>query len=127
MSLVSDILDFSELENDTMELVEEPYNITSVINDVVNMAHVWNKEKNLEIIVDCEADIPNNLLGDSQKIYRIILNLIYRCRWCHFVCRRPQGIIRHQSYGKGERYRNRDERKKYRCTGKHIQSGRYDP
>lgn len=50
-----------------MELVEEPYNITSVINDVVNMAHVWNKEKNLEIIVDCEADIPNNLLGDSQK------------------------------------------------------------
>lgn len=76
MSLVSDILDFSELENDTMELVEEPYNITSVINDVVNMAHVWNKEKNLEIIVDCEADIPNNLLGDSQKIYRIILNLI---------------------------------------------------
>lgn len=76
MSLVSDILDFSELENDTMELVDEPYNITSVINDVVNMAHVWNKEKNLEIIVDCEADIPNNLLGDSQKIYRIILNLI---------------------------------------------------
>lgn len=76
MSLVSDILDFSELQNDTMELVEEPYNITSVINDVVNMAHVWNKEKNLEIIVDCEADIPNNLLGDSQKIYRIILNLI---------------------------------------------------
>lgn len=76
MSLVSDILDFSELENDTMELVEEPYNITSVINDVVNMAHVWNKEKNLEIIVDCEADIPNNLLGDSQKIYRMILNLI---------------------------------------------------
>jgi len=76
MSLVSDILDFSELQNDTMELTEEPYNITSIINDAVNMANAWNREKKLDIIVDCEADIPNNLLGDSQKIYRIIINLL---------------------------------------------------
>ena len=66
MSLVSDILDFSELEADTIELKFEPYNITSVINDVVNMASAWNKEKNLELIVDCEANLPNSLLGDSQ-------------------------------------------------------------
>lgn len=76
MSLVSDILDFTELQNDTMELVEEPYNITSIVNDVINMTNAWNKEKKLEFIVDCEADIPNCLLGDSQKIYRIIINLI---------------------------------------------------
>lgn len=76
MSLVSDILDFSELEADTVELKSEPYNITSVINDVVNMASAWNKEKNLELIVDCEANLPNSLLGDSHKIYRVILHLM---------------------------------------------------
>lgn len=76
MSLVSDILDFSELEADTIELKFEPYNITSVINDVVNMASAWNKEKNLELIVDCEANLPNSLLGDSHKIYRVILHLM---------------------------------------------------
>ena len=76
MSLVSDILDFSELQNDSMELVEEPYNITSVINDVVNMANAWNKEKKLELIIDCESDIPNCLMGDSQKLYRIIINIV---------------------------------------------------
>lgn len=76
MSLVSDILDFSELEADTVELKSEPYNITSVINDVVNMASAWNKERNLELIVDCEANLPNSLLGDSHKIYRVILHLM---------------------------------------------------
>ena len=50
--------------------------ITSVINDVVNMASAWNKEKNLELIVDCEANLPNSLLGDSHKIYRVILHLM---------------------------------------------------
>lgn len=76
MSLVSDILDFYELENDTMEVIYEPYNISSVLNDVVNMAFAWNKEKKLDLIVDCAADIPNSLLGDSQKLYRIILNVV---------------------------------------------------
>ena len=40
------------------------------------MASAWNKEKNLELIVDCEANLPNSLLGDSHKIYRVILHLM---------------------------------------------------
>lgn len=76
LSVVSDILDFSELEAGEMELVEEPYNITSTINDIMNMAIAKNSEKNLEIIVDCDASIPSSLLGDEQKIRRIIMNIV---------------------------------------------------
>ena len=76
LSVVSDILDFSELEAGEMELVEEPYNITSTINDIMNMAIAKNSEKNLEIIVDCDASIPCSLLGDEQKIRRIIMNIV---------------------------------------------------
>ena len=75
-ALVSDILDFTELENDRVELVQEPYSLTSLLYDALQMVEAWNVEKGLDLIVDCDANIPNTLVGDSQKIYRILLNLL---------------------------------------------------
>lgn len=76
LSTVSNILDFSELESGKMELAEESYNITSTITDIINMALTLDNGKNLELIVDCNADLPSNLLGDEQKIRRIIMNVL---------------------------------------------------
>ncbi len=76
LSLISDVLDFSELEYGKMELVEEPYNLTSTINDVINMAIAQIGSKKLELIVDCDAKIPYTLLGDEQKIRRVILSFV---------------------------------------------------
>ena len=76
LSIISDVLDFSELEYGKMELVEEPYNLTSTINDVINMAIAQKGSKNLELIVDCDAKIPYTLLGDEQKLRRVILSFV---------------------------------------------------
>jgi len=76
LSLISDVLDFSELEYGKMSLVEEPYNLTSTINDVINMAIAQKGSKNLEMIVDCDAQIPYTLLGDEQKLRRVILGFV---------------------------------------------------
>ena len=50
--IVTDIMDYAALEADTMELVTRPYNITSTLNDVMNMTMFENREKQLEIIFD---------------------------------------------------------------------------
>lgn len=76
LSAVSNILDFSELESGKMELVEESYNITSTITDIINMALTMENGKRLELVVDCDADLPSNLLGDEQKLRRIVMNLM---------------------------------------------------
>lgn len=76
LSTVSNILDFSELVSGDLELAEESYNITSTITDIINMALTYENGRNLELIVDCDADLPSNLLGDEQKIRRIVLNLL---------------------------------------------------
>jgi len=76
MGVVSDILDFSELQTGKIELEEEAYNITSTINDVINMAMARKNEKNLELIVDCDPTMPSVLLGDEKKLRRIIMNLV---------------------------------------------------
>ncbi len=76
LSTVSNILDFSELESGRMELAEESYNITSTITDIINMALTMENGKHLELIVDCDANLPSNLVGDEQKLRRIIINLL---------------------------------------------------
>ncbi|MGN0507098.1 MAG: ATP-binding protein [Lachnospiraceae bacterium] len=76
MSVVSDILDFSELLSGKMELAEEAYSITSTINDVINMTKARKGEKPIELIVDCDANLPCALLGDEKKLRRVIMNLI---------------------------------------------------
>lgn len=76
LSVVSDVLDFSELQSGKIELEEEVYNITSTINDIINMTMAKKSQKNLELIVDCNAGIPCGLVGDEKKIRRIITNLV---------------------------------------------------
>ncbi len=76
LSIVSDVLDYSELEYGKMSLIEEPYNLTSTINDVINMAIAQKESKRLELIVDCDAKIPYTLQGDEQKLRRVILGFV---------------------------------------------------
>lgn len=76
LSTVSNILDYSELESGDLELAEESYNITSTITDIINMALTLENGKKLEFVVDCDADLPSNLVGDEQKIRRIVVNLL---------------------------------------------------
>lgn len=76
MSVVGDILDYSELQEGEFEIIQENYYISSTIYDVINMSMAKKSEKKLELIVDCETDMPSVLVGDEQKIRRVIMNLV---------------------------------------------------
>lgn len=76
MGVVSDILDFSELQSGKIEPEEEAYNITSTINDIIHSSMARKEEKKIELIVDCDATIPSVLLGDEKKLRRVIMNLM---------------------------------------------------
>ena len=76
MSVVSDILDFSELQSGKTEIVNEAYNITSTINDVINMTMSKLNDKNVELVIDCDSTIPCGLMGDARKLQRVMMNLI---------------------------------------------------
>ena len=75
-TIVSDVLDYSELQTGELGLDEAYYNFTSIINDVLNIAIAQNEDKNLELIVNCDPTIPRSLIGDSEKIARILYCLV---------------------------------------------------
>ena len=76
LSLVNDILDISKVESGKMEIVAVEYDLSSVINDTVNMMSFKAKAKNLELKVDVDKNLPHKLYGDDVRIRQVLVNLL---------------------------------------------------
>ena len=76
LSIINDILDFSKIESGKIELIEDEFDITSVINDVINTANARKEDKNIELVAKIDPHLPKGLIGDEIRIKQIIINLI---------------------------------------------------
>ncbi|MDE5931922.1 MAG: response regulator, partial [Lachnospiraceae bacterium] len=76
LSLVSDILDFSKLQSGKMELAEGTYDISSLLNDLINSISIPLRKKKLRLALDIASDIPYKLSGDEVHLRQIIGNLL---------------------------------------------------
>ena len=76
LAIINDILDFSKIESGKMEIVPVTYELSSLLNDVLNMVTKKVQDKGLELVTDVSPDIPHQLYGDEIRIRQIILNII---------------------------------------------------
>ncbi len=76
LSLVSDILDFSKLQSGKMELAEGTYDISSLLNDLINSISIPLRKKKLRLALDIASDVPFKLSGDEVHLRQIIGNLL---------------------------------------------------
>ena len=76
LSLVNGILDFSKIESGKIEIVPVKYDISILINDMLDTIAFRAMEKNLEIRYDIDSNIPSILYGDDIRIREIFTNLL---------------------------------------------------
>ena len=76
LAIVNDILDFSKIEAGKMELVESPYQLSSMLNDLSNMTLFKARDKELEFIIDVDETLPDELFGDEMRVKQIFTNLL---------------------------------------------------
>lgn len=76
LTLVSDILDFTKIEAGQMELMDGIYDISSLLNDLINGISIQLRKKKLDLELDIAQDIPYKLSGDEIHIRQIIGNLL---------------------------------------------------
>ncbi|MBQ7954506.1 MAG: response regulator [Lachnospiraceae bacterium] len=76
LGIINDLLDFSKIESGKMDLIEEPYQLSSLLNDVINMAVARKGDKAIEFMVDCDPNIPDKLYGDELRIRQVLINLL---------------------------------------------------
>lgn len=76
LALINDILDFSKAESGKMEIINGNYQMSSLLNDLVNMIQPRAADKGLELKLDIDDQIPSELYGDEVRIRQIITNLL---------------------------------------------------
>ncbi len=76
LNIINDILDSSKIESGMMELEENEYEISSLINNLYNMISIKAKEKDLELIFDIDPSVPEKLYGDEKRIRQVLMNLL---------------------------------------------------
>lgn len=75
LTIINDILDFSKIESGKMDIEEVEYEPMSIINDVANIVMTRIGDKDLELILDVDPNLPRKLIGDSNRLKQIIINL----------------------------------------------------
>ncbi|MBO4425827.1 MAG: response regulator [Clostridiales bacterium] len=76
LAIVNDILDFSKIEAGQMDLMESPYQLSSMLNDLSNMTLYKARDKGLEFVIDVDGSLPDELFGDELRIKQIFTNLL---------------------------------------------------
>ena len=116
LSIVNDILDLSKIEAGKFEIVESPYRLSTVLNDVSNMIAFKAKDKGLTFRIDVEENLPDVLYGDEVRVRQIFTNLLNNA-----VKYTKEGEI-HLSVLSG-RAEQTDEEKKILLTAKVTDTG----
>ena len=75
LKLINDILDFSKIEAGKLELHIAPFSLRNVIANSLQILAISAAEKNIDLDVHCDGNIPDNLVGDADKFSQILINL----------------------------------------------------
>ena len=75
LSLIEEILDFSKIEAGKLELETQPYSLTALVEDVVELLAPRAQAKGLEIASDVDDRLPQRVLGDATRLRQVLLNL----------------------------------------------------
>ncbi|MBU0500934.1 MAG: response regulator [Gammaproteobacteria bacterium] len=75
LGIINDILDLSKIDAGKLELEEIDFNLSSVLENLINMFAIRTEENNLDFYVTVDPRIPRQLHGDPLRIEQILINI----------------------------------------------------
>jgi len=76
LGLINNILDISKIEAGKFELSSEEFIFEKMLQQIVNVVKFRADEKNQTLSIRIDKAIPENLVGDDQRLAQVITNLI---------------------------------------------------
>lgn len=76
LSLLNDLLDLSKIEAGSVTVQNKVFYPRQIVEDVIQMFWQRVHEKNLELGCLLSRDIPLQIIGDSDKIKQVLINLV---------------------------------------------------
>jgi light-regulated signal transduction histidine kinase (bacteriophytochrome)/ActR/RegA family two-component response regulator len=76
INVINDILDFSKIESGRVDIEKRPFDLTAVIEGVLDLMTPRAQEKSLELAAEFDFPAPRWFEGDSFRLRQVILNIV---------------------------------------------------
>jgi PAS domain S-box-containing protein len=76
LNLINDILDFSKAEAKKLELDRVDFVLRDMLEDTLRALAVRAQQKGLELACHVASEVPDALIGDAERLRRIVVNLV---------------------------------------------------
>ncbi|TME94914.1 MAG: response regulator, partial [Chloroflexi bacterium] len=76
LEIINDILDFSKIEAGRVRMESVDFSPKHVTEEAVELFGEAAANKGIELILDVEADIPPQVVGDPGRLRQVLLNLV---------------------------------------------------
>lgn len=76
LDIIDDILDFSKIDARKLELEQRTFKLQDCLNEVLDLFAHLAYAKNIELIYDCQPDIPEYIEGDVIRLRQVLVNLL---------------------------------------------------
>lgn len=75
-ALINDVLDFAKIEAGKLELVEERFDLPTLLAECVQMFNLPASDNGTLVILDVDPHTPSDVVGDAIRLRQILINLI---------------------------------------------------
>lgn len=76
LNIINDILDFSKIESGKMNIIEDDYEFEGIVRDLYTIFSFKTEEKEINLSVSIDENIPKVLVGDYIRIKQVLINLM---------------------------------------------------
>ncbi|MCP4347074.1 MAG: transporter substrate-binding domain-containing protein [Desulfobacterales bacterium] len=76
MGLINDILSVSKLESGRLKMEKIPLNLHTMMQEIIRTLDIAVKNKGLSLELKIDTRVPENIIGDPDKLKQILINLI---------------------------------------------------
>jgi len=76
LMILNDILDYSKIEAEHLELESIPFDVSKVVHATANLLAVRAREKHLELLAEVAPEVPRVVRGDPTRLRQVLMNLI---------------------------------------------------
>ena len=76
LSVLNDILDFSKIEAGKLRLNPTPFALRTTLDTTMKTLALQTHQKGLELAYVVHTEVPNDLIGDGDRLRQIIVNLV---------------------------------------------------
>lgn len=74
--IINDVLDYSKIEADKLELHPEPFDLERAIHEIIMLLQPLARDKGIELLVDYDIFLPTEFIGDPGRIRQVLTNIL---------------------------------------------------